>query len=232
MFRREWMCFLLVLIRSCCCIIPLLLCSQEETSATDSWDRREQQTEEQTRRDDARAQLEEERNPSRSCLHQFFRCISVATGTCALLMGLGQVVGMTFEDIDVISYVMRGYVMVLCVLVIFIEAEWTALVKNSSILRYWISRGLFYSFVGVIGLQQNDHATERDPDTNRDSVSLHFIKVVAWLMIASGILYFGMGVLCLQIYYNRLRRTYEERCGRAVHVRDATERLTEVGEMA
>jgi hypothetical protein len=139
---------------------------------------------------------------------------------------------MTYENIDAISYVMRGYVMVLCVLVIFIEAEWTALVKNSSLLRYWISRGLFYAFLGVIGLQQNDHATERDQDANRDSVSLQFIKVVAWLMIGSGILYFCMGVLCLQIYYNRLRRNYEERRGRAVHVRDATDRLTEAGELA
>lgn len=182
----------------------------------------------QNRREQTRAQLEEERNPSRTCLHRFFRMISFLTGICALLMGLGQVVGMTFEDMDVISYVLRGYVMVLCVLVILIETESTSLVKNSSILRYWVTRGLFYSFVGVIGIQQNDHVTERDPSQDeRDSMSLQFIRVVAWLMVGCGILYFGLGVLCFQIIYNRLRRDFDERSGRAVHIRNATDRLTE-----
>ena len=146
-------------------------------------------------------------------------------------MGMGQIVGMTFEDIDVVSYVMRTYVIVLCLLVVFIEAEWTALVQNSSILRYWITRGLFYSFVGVIGIQQNDHVTEQNPDQQeRDSMSLQFIRVVAWLMIGCGILYFCMGILCLQIYYNRLRRDYDERSGRAEHIRNATDRLTGGGD--
>lgn len=143
-------------------------------------------------------------------------------------MGLGQIVGMTFEDIDIIGYVLRTYVIVLCLLVVLIEAEWTSLVKNSSILRYWITRGLFYSFVGVIGIQQNDHVMERDPyQHGRDSASLQFIRVVAWLMVGNGILYFGMGILCLQVYYNRLRRDYDERSGRAVHIRNATDRFTQ-----
>ena len=202
-----------------------------EPSAADSWDRHEEETRTQNRREEARAQLEEELNPSRKCMHRFFRLISFLTGICAFLMGLGQVVGMTFEDLDVISYVMRAYVIVLCLLVVFIEAEWTALVKNSSILRYWITRGLFYSFVGVIGIQQNDHVSERNPESEeRDSISLQFIKVVAWLMVGSGILYFFMGAFCLQLYYNRLRRDYDERSGRAVHIRNATERLTAAGD--
>lgn len=199
-----------------------------DPSTTDSWDRHEQQVQQQNRRDQAMAALEEERNPSRRCMHRFFRMISFLTAVCAFLMAMGQIVGMTFEEIDIISYVMRAYVIVLCLLVVLIEAEWTALVKNSSILRYWITRGLFYSFVGVIGIQQNDHVTERNPDQQeRDTVSLQFIKVVAWLMVGMGILYFCMGILCLQIYYNRLRRDYEERSGRAVHIRNATDRFTE-----
>lgn len=160
-------------------------------------------------------------------MHRFFRMISFMSGCAAFLMGLGQVVGMTFEDMDLISYVLRGYVIVLCVLVVFNEGEWTSLIKNSSILRYWVTRGLFYSFVGVIGIQQNDHVEE--PDRDEDSASLKFIKVVAFLMVGFGAIYFGMGVLCLQIYYNRLRRDYEERRSRAVHIRNATDRLSEVG---
>lgn len=207
--------------------------SSSEISAmvTDSWDRHERSMAEENRRTVARAQLAEERNPSRKCMHRFFRMISFLSGCSAFLMGAGQIVGMTFEDdnLDVISYLFRGYVMALCVLVVFNEMEFTSLVKNSSILRYWITRGLFYSFVGVIGIQQNDRVSDDPSLVEHRSASLRFIKVVALLMVGAGCLYFGMGILCLQIYYNRLRRDYEERRGRAIHIRNATDRLTEAG---
>lgn len=185
--------------------------------------------EEQQRRTSARTQLEEQRNPSRRFMHRFFNLIALITGVCGFLMGVGQIVGMTFENLDIISYVLRAYIMVLSVLVALIEMEWTAFVLNSSILRIWITRGLFYAFVGVIGIQQNDNVIYRDDDHRviNKSPSLQFIRVVAWLMVACGVLYLGMGVACLQIYYNRLRRDYEERCGRAVHIRKATALLAE-----
>lgn len=212
-------------------ILDLFFSLRGESTSTDTWDQHEQQVQEQNRREQNLAQVQEERNPSRKCMHRLFRMISLLTGICAFFMALGQVVGMTFENIDAVNYVFRGYVIVLCLLVIFVEAEWTALVKNSSILRYWITRGLIYSFVGVVGIQQNDHVTKRNSDQDdNDSVSLQFIRVVAWLMVGCGILYFGMGVLCLQIYYNRLRRDYDERCGRAVHIRDAMDHLTEAAD--
>jgi len=177
----------------------------------------------------AREQLEEQRNPSRRCMHRFFNMIALMTGVCGFLMGLGQIIGMTYEDLDMISYVLRVYILVLCGLVTLIEAEWTAFIINSSILRVWITRGLFYAFIGIIGIQQNDNVIDRDDDRRilNKSPSLQFIRVVAWLMVGCGLLYFGMGVACLQIYYNRLRRDYEERRGRAVHIRKATALLAE-----
>jgi hypothetical protein len=201
-------------------------------SASSSWEQYEKEVEQRNRRLEARRQLEEERNPKRSIIHSFFRMISFMTGCSAFLMGLGQIIGMTYNHIDTISYVLRSYVIALCFLVVMVEAEWTSFVRNSSILRYWITRGLFYSFVGIIGIQQNDHVEERNPsESRRDSASLKFIRVVAWLMVASGVVYFMVGILCMQIIYNRLRRDYEERCKRAVHIRNATDRLVEANEV-
>lgn len=201
---------------------------REASLVTETWERHEQTVAADNRRREALARLEEERNPSRRCMHRFFRMISLVTGICGLLMGAGQIVGMTFENLDIIAYVMRGYVIVLCLLIVLNEAEWTSMIKNSSILRYWITRGLFYSFVGVVGIQQNDHVVETDRGQGGgDSPSLKFIKVVALLMVGCGCLYFVMGAMCLQIYYNRLRRDYEERVSRAVHIRSATDRLAE-----
>mmetsp|Transcript_12559 Transcript_12559/g.24108 ORF Transcript_12559/g.24108 Transcript_12559/m.24108 type:complete len:216 (-) Transcript_12559:89-736(-) len=184
---------------------------------------------EQRRRTSARAQLEEQRNPSRKCMHRFFNMIALMTGVCGFLMGLGQIIGMTYEDLDMISYVLRAYILVLCGLVALIEAEWTSFIINSSILRVWVTRGLFYAFIGVIGIQQNENVIDRDHNQRilNKSPSLQFIRVMAWIMVGCGILYFGMGVACLQIYYNRLRKDYEERCGRAVHIRRATALLAE-----
>ena len=180
------------------------------------------------RRLDARRKLEEERNPKRNTVHRLFRLVSLVTAICACLMALGQIIGMTFDHIDTISYVLRSYVIALCVLVVMVEAEFTSFVRNSSILRYWVTRGLLYSFVGVIGIQQNNHVTDQNPgETAQDTASLRFIRLVAWLMVGSGVVYFFMGVLCMQIIYNRIRRDYEDRCQRAIHIRKATDRLLE-----
>ena len=142
-------------------------------------------------------------------------------------MGCGQIVGLilTTENsrIDVLSCVMRAYVLAFCALVICNEC--THVTHNSWILRYWPTRGLLYAFVGVIGLQQNDHATAVEPYLEMDSPSLRFIKMVAWLMVAVGVAYTALGALCLQFVYQRVQRDYQQRLQRAQHVRSIEQNL-------
>jgi hypothetical protein len=91
------------------------------------------------------------------------------------------------------------------------EWEWF-LTRDSKILQLWFTRGLFYSFVGVLGLEENDTASSK---AAVPQMATTYIAVVAWLMVATGMLYSLLGLLCLQGWEQRLRRDYAQRRERA-----------------
>ena len=124
------------------------------------------------------------------------------------------------------QYVLRVYVILLCFLVVFNEMEWTKLTKNSPLLRIWISRGMVYGFIGVLGLEENEVSPARSgmSETGRQA-ALNYIKTVAWWMVAIGLLYLIMGALCLQLLYNRQRDDYKERLQKASNTRETTEKF-------
>jgi hypothetical protein len=173
------------------------------------------------------AQFEEETNPSRHMLHKFFILISIVAALSACNMAVGQFIGIIFQQVGPVQYVLRIYVIALCVLVVFNEMEWTKFMRESKIMRIWITRGLLYSFIGTLGLEENDTSTSRNSQDRGFSFSLHYIKVVAWLMVCCGTLYFFMGVFCLQLVHNRLRNDYQQRLTRAVDVRRTAETYVE-----
>jgi hypothetical protein len=111
---------------------------------------------------------------------------------------------------------MRIYVILLCVLAIANESEWTSFTRDSVILNWWPTRGAFYGFIGVLGLEENDVDVY---DAKGRSAALGYIKVVAWLMIGCGVLYFVLGVACMQFLLNRMRDDYKQRLERAKEVK-------------
>lgn len=109
--------------------------------------------------------------------------------------------------------VIRFYVIALCVVVIMNELEYTQFIQESAILRVWITRGLLYAFIGLIAMEETE--TE-DPGKNmsvfwRDA-AFQFIEVVAFIMVANGLLYYAMGCMCVQIVRNRVVEEYEAKC--------------------
>ena len=188
---------------------------------TEEWDRKEA---ENKRKEQLREQLREETHPSRSWFHKFVLFISILVLLAGVNMALGQLAGMYFEENGPIQYVLRLYVVVLCALVIMIELEWTKFASESKILDYWVTRGLFYAFIGVIGIDQNDTSG----DFEGSSASLKWIKAAAWIMVACGAIYFVMGICCLQMVYDKLRKDYGERLERAKQVRETAGRYSDM----
>jgi hypothetical protein len=153
-------------------------------------------------------------------------------------MCIGQFVGVRYKYHEnrtgVIQYILRCYVIFFCLLAVLVELEGTKIVQDSSILKYWVTRGIFYAFIGVLGLEQNESyalraasAAATTTSSMPSAMSLKFIQIVAWLMVSVGILYFVMGVLCLQLVYKRVRQSYKERLQRAVQIRETTSRYME-----
>mmetsp|Transcript_12655 Transcript_12655/g.17960 ORF Transcript_12655/g.17960 Transcript_12655/m.17960 type:complete len:235 (+) Transcript_12655:2897-3601(+) len=171
-------------------------------------------------RGDVHDELDDQLNPKRNALHRFFNFIRFITIFSASNMLLGQFIGIAFDAVGPIQYVLRIYVILLCCLTILNELEWTNLTLSSALLKIWISRGLIYGFVGVLGLEENDVS----PHTKNMSMvgrtaALNYIKVVAWMMVACGILYTVMGILCLQIVSDKIRENYQGRVARAAELR-------------
>jgi hypothetical protein len=160
------------------------------------------------------AAREELNHPSRTPLHKLFILISFLTAATSLCMAVGQLLGIVYQSDGPIEYVLNGYIILFCCLIIFNELQWTLFTRDSKILKYWVTRGLLYAFVGVIGLEQNDQAFDAQSQNTSQrafEVSLAYIKAVAYILISCGALYFIMGLFCLQLLYNRILDAYGER---------------------
>ena len=195
------------------------------SSVLDSWSQQEAKNEATSRQEAQQAQLEDEMHPKRRAFHKFMYVIRYIVVVAALNMLIGQIVGMIFENVGVVEYIMRIYVIVLCVLVMCVELEFTKFARESMIFHVWVTRGLFYGFIGVLGLELNDNATARDGVQISD-LTRNYLRAVAWIMIGCGGVYLAMGVTCMQILYNKQRKDFEERMGRSSTVRSTVERTS------
>lgn len=150
--------------------------------------------------------------------------VSTLAGLTATGMMLGQALGFLFQVGGPIQYFLRFYVVLLSLIVILSECECTKFIRESGILKHWMSRGLLYAFVGLLGLEQMDTSSSRNQDRRGFQVSMKFMEGVAWVMVGCGVLYFVMGAFCLHLVLNRLRHDYQERLTRARILRDHLDR--------
>jgi hypothetical protein len=191
--------------------------------AMQNWSEQEKAIAKQKKEEKLRSELDEELHPSRKCLHQIFIFISIITTLSALLMGIGQFIGIYFQQEGLVQYVIRIYVIALCVIVMFNEMEFTKMVRESAMLRIWITRGAIYAFIGILGLEESEASpTSNHQDSAGRDRALTFVMVIAWIMVGLGVLYFVMGVLCLQLVSNRLREDYQERVERSKETQRAS----------
>lgn len=148
-------------------------------------------------------------HPKRKCLHRIFVLIKLITLLAALAMAIGQLVGIILKQVGPIQYVLRIYIIVFCFVIFINEMEWTAMIRESQVLSNWVTRGAIYSFVGVIGLEENDVDTNNSRSSNQKvaQTALIYIKVVAWGMVGTchpSLLHFLLLLLapyCLQIIH-------------------------------
>jgi hypothetical protein len=137
---------------------------------------------------DVDADAQEELHPHRRKIHKLFFFISVVAMIAALSMATGQIVGLVFKKLGPVQWVLRGYVVALCFLVLFTELEMTKLARENIILHNWICRGLLYSFIGVLGLEENDTAVYKDDPPLGSSSAKFFMNAVSWIIIGKSIM--------------------------------------------
>lgn len=183
-----------------------------------SWNQAEEELRQQQLRAEMAEQIHEQQHPSRRLLHKMIVLLSMVTCVAAALMLIGQIMGLfIFRSYGPIQYVLHFYVLLLCIMVVLVECEWTPIGRDSFIFNYWLTRGLSYAFIGVLGLEENDSANWTSPS---DLIE-NFVKIVAWFMIGMGVIYFILGLFCIQIIYTKQRKDYVERCTLAKQLRNS-----------
>eukprot|EP00957_Ditylum_brightwellii_P119193 9092794-Ditylum_brightwellii.AAC.1 len=207
-------------------------------AAENDWEKHEQSLSEGEIRTTRSELLQAEMYPKRHYFHKMFIFINFITIVIAILYGIGQFIGIAFEQVGPVQYVLRVYVIALSALVILNELELSSLTSTSKLLNMWITRGLTYAFIGVLGLEENGGVVQvqEGADTEMRDMGILFIKVVAWMMVGIGCLYFVMGCLCLQIVLNKMREDYQFRVQRGKEKRKEVKRnpqlFANLGDMA
>lgn len=181
-----------------------------------SWNQAEEELRQQQLREQMAEEIHEQQYPSRRLLHKMIVVLSIVTCIAAALMLVGQIMGLfIFRSYGPIQYVLHFYVFLLCIMVVLVECEWTPIGRQSFVFSYWLTRGLSYAFIGVLGLEENDTADW----TNPSDLIENFVKIVAWFMIGMGATYFILGLFCIQVIYTKERKDYTDRCARAKQLR-------------
>lgn len=153
--------------------------------------------------------------------HVFFNIYGTLAGLSSILLCVAQFIGFTIEDMpedinQVKQYCIAIYLIVMCFLSLLNELEWCTFIFNSKILSFWISRGLLYAFMGFLSLYQLHEGSEKSPNQTT------FIQGISYVFFGIGVGYTIMGLLCLQVVYERIRSDYEARSYNRASTANAT----------
>lgn len=190
----------------------------EEEMGSPKWEEEEepQTTKTETKaKADSRKNKEKDMTPKRHLIHKCGYAVSLLVTFAAFCMAVAQIVSIIFADVGVVQIVLRLYVILACSLVILTELELTKFARESYILHQWITRGLLYNFIGVIGLEELE-TSEIVSNIGGVNPAQIYIKIISWVMVVVGCFYFLMGVFCIQSRYENQRTDYAERVAKSV----------------
>jgi hypothetical protein len=121
-------------------------------------------------------------------LFNFISYITAASATTVIFSQLMLIFGNGTSDIA--GTCIRLYGILLGLGVILAEFETTEVVRTFMVIQNWITRGLFYIFVGLLAY---DHE-----DISLDASSSAYVSFSSLSLVFIGILYMVMGVACMK----------------------------------
>ena len=163
--------------------------------------------------------------PQKSICHLLFdsvRYLAIIASSMMLLMQLVPLYILKSES-TWLQIAVRSYLAIFCLFFILTESNIPILRDLLSKFAHsnWILRGFLYSFIGLIGIEQNLAIKVADiaagatnsvlgPTYEKLFESL-FMDITTWTMISVGILYFVLGLLCMQQWYEKLSKNHNQK---------------------
>ncbi len=156
--------------------------------------------------------------PSRHCIVSTFYTIesfAMITNLFLLTSQILPLISVSWDESDPAYLALKIYLCVFAVIFVLVEADLSAIpfLRSASFLKTYCSRGFLYTFFGLVCYEEADSEkayTALEARAHNDSsvfrVSWFALvnQIAAISLLAVGVLYFVMGILCLQ----RLRNKY------------------------
>lgn len=179
---------------------------------------------------------------NRSQTHKMFVMVSIMAALSAVNNAVAQIIALRYPGNYHTEVLLRLYMIGFCILSVLLEVEFNVpLLRESFVLTNWISRGVFYSFLGLLGQSLYDVGYDnhfrryryagnsnggygnnnaryygvygpRMPTT--EDFAEWYVWMTSYLMFFVGVLYIVLGALCLQNKLREIRRQYQIREGR------------------
>jgi hypothetical protein len=176
-----------------------------------------------TQKEALEAQFLEDTNPHRTCLNHFCVALSYFTSLVALIIGILEVFCFFFLTMTLLENILSFYIILFCLLIIITETNLFNLTKESKILNVWALRGLFYVFVGVLGLNAINTAVMVQGAEFQRTVFQRLVQVFSLVLTGVGLLYVALGLLCVQVINNKMEHRYQGRREKAVQIKSAAD---------
>ncbi|KAK1414595.1 hypothetical protein QVD17_30342 [Tagetes erecta] len=132
------------------------------------------------------------------------RCFSFVTVVASILCIIANVISAirSFTNgLDIFDGIFRCYAVVIAVVVVVAETEWSFVIKFWKVLEYWAGRGMLQIFVAVMTRAYSDTIGERHE-------ILLLQDIASYTLLACGFIYVVSGVLCLG-FLKRARQNKE-----------------------
>jgi hypothetical protein len=176
----------------------------------------------------------------RTQAHKTFLMFNIMAGFTGVNNVVAQCIAITYKGDLQMEIVLRFYMIGFCILVVLNEMEKTQIIRESLVLSNWVGRGIFYSFLGVLGQNLYDvgydnryrrngyyggssgsssSSSNRSGDYNgyygprmpsSEDFAEWYIWMTSFLLFFIGVIYLIMGACCLQRKLNLLRAQYQQ----------------------
>jgi len=141
----------------------------------------------------------------RGLMLNIFLLISFLTVICSFLLIFSNIIAILIEvyyynviAIDICGMIIRFYIIIISIVIIFTEMEWTDTIRSIVILQSWFFRGLLYNFGGLLTYdEKNKFVTKITSnanvvaDLNKDClyITKELLSLSSISLIIFGILY-------------------------------------------
>ena len=193
-----------------------LIDSEPEWTSEESNSKRRKKSKKEKNKKKEALMAKRNRVPLRNCCHSFFVLIQIlAVVGNASMIAVQLIPVIAWSSMVIEHKVVRFYMAFFNFIFILSEFELYNGWNN------WIKRGVVYTFVGVVALDQrmsmirygflNPKADETLGQSWNELWTSLLIEIVSWLMIGVGCMYFLLGLLCMKSIRNRCRVDYQRR---------------------